>query len=942
LNLFRLVVGRMAALSLEHGNSDGSCLAYVWLGGVLGTYFGDYQTGFRFGRLGLDLVETRGLDRLSARIYLVFAVHVAHWTQDLPSCRVYLRRAFDAAQKSGDLTYAAYSCADLNTNLLASGAPLGEVEHEVENALEFVAKVRFGLISDLITAQHRLVRMLRGRTPDFNSFSDAEFDESRFERHLESDPRLAIAASRYWIRKLQACVYAGDGVSAVAAASKAASLLWTVPTQVELPEYHFYGALGRAACCDTATAEERRQHLEALAGHHKQIALWAKNCPATFANRAALVGAEIARLQGRDIEAMRLYEEAIRLAREHGFIQNEGLAQELAARFCAAHGFETIAHAYLRNARYCYLRWGAEGKARQLEQLHPRLREEAAPGPATATFGAAIEQLDAGTVVKASQAVSGEIVLGRLIETLMTIALEHAGAERGTLILLRGDEPRIEAEARTGREGVEVTLRQAAVSPTELPESILHTVLRTRQSIILDDARQSSLFAVDAYVQRRRPRSVLCFPLLKQAELIGLLYLENNLARGSFTPQRIAVLDLLASQAAISLENARLYEGLRRSEAFLTEGQRLSQTGSWGWNASSGQLTWSPEHFRILGFEPGTTKPSLGIFWQRVHPEDRSALEETFDRAVREKTGFDSEFRIVLPNRSIRHVHGVGHAVVNDSNDFVEFIGTTMDITERKRGEEALRNAQAELARVARLTTMGELAASIAHEINQPLAAIVANANAGLRWLNRDKPDLDEARDTISRIANDGMRAAGVIRSIRALSTKAGPDLASFDINEAIQEVLVLTHSERQRHSVELRTDLFTGDQLVLGDRVQLQQVMLNLIMNGIEAVSSITDRARVLTISSEPVEAGGVVVAVEDTGTGLDQTSADRIFDAFFTTKPNGMGMGLSICRSIIEAHGGRLWASPRAPHGAAFRFTVPAAAEGAPDVQRGTASAA
>jgi PAS domain S-box-containing protein len=939
LNLFRLVVGRMAALSLEHGNSDGSCLAYVWLGGVLGTYFGDYQTGFRFGRLGMDLVEKRGLDRLSARVYLVFAVHVAHWTQHLPTCRVFLRRAFDAAQKTGDLTYAAYSCADLNTNLLASGDPLGEVEHEVENALEFVAKVRFGLISDLITAQHRLVRLLRGLTPDFNFFNDAEFDESRFEQHLDNNPRLAIAASRYWLRKLQACVYAGNGASAVAAASKAESLLWTVPTQVELPEYHFYAALGQAARCDTASAEERPQHLEALAGHHKQIALWAKNCPANFANRAALVGAEIARLEGRDMDAMRLYEEAIRLAREHGFIQNEGLAHELAARFCAARGLATIAHAYLRNARYCYLRWGAEGKVRQLEQSHPQLREESAPAPPTATFGAPIEQLDVSAVVKASQAVSGEIVLSRLVETLMTLALEHAGAERGVLILLHGEEPRIEAEARTGRQMVEVTLRQVAVRPSELPESVLHTVLRTGQSVILDDAPKSNLFAADAYVQRWRPRSVLCLPLVKQAKLIGLLYLENNLAPRTFTPQRIAVLELLASQAAISLENARLYEGLRRSEAFLAEGQRLSQTGSWGWNASSGQLTWSPEHFRILGFEPDKTKPSLGIFWQRVHPEDRPVLENAFDRAVREKRDFDSEFRIVLPDGSIRHVHGVGHAVVNESDDFVEFIGTTIDITERKWAEEALRNSQAELARVARLTTMGELAASIAHEINQPLSAIVTNANAGLRWLNRGEPDLDEARGAISRIASDGVRAGGVIRGLRALATKTEPDLASFDINDAMQEVLALTRSERQQHGVELRTDLFTGDRLVFGDRVQLQQVMLNLIMNGIEAMSAVTDRPRVLAISSERVEAGGVVVAVEDTGTGLDPTSADRIFDPFFTTKPNGMGMGLSICRSIIEAHGGRFWAAPRAPHGAAFRFTVPAAAESAPDVQRGNA---
>ena len=234
--------------------------------------------------------------------------------------------------------------------------------------------------------------------------------------------------------------------------------------------------------------------------------------------------------------------------------------------------------------------------------------------------------------------------------------------------------------------------------------------------------------------------------------------------------------------------------------------------------------------------------------------------------------------------------------------------------------------AQAELARVARLTTMGELVASIAHEINQPLAAILANGDAGLRWLNRDEPDLEEVRNAVSRITQDATRAGKIIENVRALAKNAEPQFARLDINGAIQEILALTRSELTQHKVALHTDLSTGERMVFGDRVQLQQVMLNLVMNGIEAMSAVMDRPKVLTISSERVEPSGVLVAVKDTGAGIDPATADRIFESFFTTKPSGMGMGLSICRSIIEAHGERFWASPNTPHGAIFQFTLPA----------------
>jgi PAS domain S-box-containing protein len=938
------------------------------------------------------------------------------------------------------------------------------------------------------------------------------------------------------------------------------------------------------------------------------------------------------------------------------------------------------------------------------------------------------EVLVSGAVVKAIQTVSGEIILDRLIQTLMTLALEHAGAERGLLILLRGDTPWIEAEARTEHNTVEVKLRQETVAPAEMPESLLRTVLWTQQSLILGDATAPNPFSADAYLRQQRVRSVLCLPLLKQAKLIGLLYLENNLASHVFTSPRVVALELLASQAAISLENARLYadltqenrerqtaedamrlsearwrslfenvpvgvalvgphgryvevnpafrkmtgyseaellhltppditheddrpaaeartaaraagmpyetrvekryrrkeggiiwadvsvfwvpvEGnvplhaavavditerkraedalrrsenamrvsearwrslfghvpvgvtlvgphgryveanpafctmtgyseaelqqlspvdityeedraaskaviaahgarmpyapclekryrrkdggiiwaelnifeapivgsvplygavevditerkraeaalrrsetamrvsearwrslfenvpvgvalvgpdrryvevnptfcrmtgysaaelqhfspgditheddraatevvlaagaageayipriekryrrkdggitwgelstfvapvvgsaplhagvivditehkraeaaLRRSEAYLTEAQRLSRTGSFVWKVASGDLFWSEASFDIYGYDPArVTNVEMAV--QRVHPEDLALVQTTINHAASTGRDFDIEHRLLMPDGAVRYVHIVGRHL-RDQADELEFIGSVMDITAAKRAEESLQKAQADLAHAARVTTLGELAASIAHEISQPLAAVATNGDACMRWLNRDPPNLDAARQVASRIVQDAHRAGDVIRSLRALAVKSGPQLTKFDLNGAIEEVLALTRGNRQRQSVQLHTDLSANMPPVMGDRVQLQQVLLNLITNGIDAMGDVTDRLKMLTITSKSDRPGGVLVGVEDTGTGFEPAMADQLFAPFYTTKSDGMGMGLAICRTIIEAHGGQLWAKPNVPQGTIFQFRL------------------
>ncbi len=348
-------------------------------------------------------------------------------------------------------------------------------------------------------------------TAIFGRLDHEGYSERDTERQLASDRNLGLAEFLLLGPQIAGTILAGDHSSAIDAALNAQRLLWRAAANFETAEFHFYGALAHAAACEFASGDQKRQHFDALVGHHKQIEVWAEHNPVTFENRAAIVGAEIARIEGRVLEAQDLYEKAVRSAHTHGFVHNEAIANERAGCFYAARGFEKIAATYLRDARDCYLRWGAEGKVRQLEQLYPHLRaDKPVPEPNT-TIQTSVERLDLATVMKVSEALSGEIVLEKLIDTLMRTAIEHAGAERGVLILPRGDEYRIEAEATTSSGKVEVHLRQANVTAADLPESVFRYVLRTKEGVLLHDASGENPFSADDYIRRTTPgRSCAC------------------------------------------------------------------------------------------------------------------------------------------------------------------------------------------------------------------------------------------------------------------------------------------------------------------------------------------------------------------------------------------------------------------------------------------------
>ena len=369
-------------------------------------------------------------------------------------------------------------------------------------------------------------------------------------------------------------------------------------------------------------------------------------------------------------------------------------------------------------------------------------------------------------------------------------------------------------------------------------------------------------------------------------------------------------------------ERHRAEDALRQSEAYLAEAQRLSHTGSWAWRVGTKQQFWSVETFQIFGFDPNTTRPTRESFLERLHPDERASIEEIETELYK---GNDAEYnyRIILPDSSIKYITSVAHPISNDSGQVIEFVGTVMDVTERKRAEEELREAQANLARVSRVTTMGELTASLAHEIRQPITAAVTNAKTCLRWLGRDQPDVPEARETAARIIKDVTRASDIISSISLLFKKGALQRELVDVNELIREMIVLLHSEANRYSISIRTELAEDLPKVMADRVQMQQVFMNLMLNGIDAMKDTTGGGE-LTIRSE-VGDGQLLISVSDTGVGLPPEQADQIFRAFFTTKDNGTGMGLPISRSIIESHGGRLWVAGAPGCGATFQFTLP-----------------
>ena len=659
------------------------------------------------------------------------------------------------------------------------------------------------------------------------------------------------------------------------------------------------------------------------------------------------------------------------------------------------------------------------------------------------------ERLDLAVVLQVLKAVSGETDLDKLMATVIRLALEHATAERGLLILPLGGAYQIAIAAPVSDEGVTVAVHQAQIGSVDLPASVFRYVLRTGETVLLDDPRSGGPFSDDDYVREHDVRSLLCMPLLEQARPVGVLYLENRLTPGVFTGPRLALLKLITSEAAISIENVRLYRDLRERETRVRRLIDANIVGIFIWHADGRVLDANDEFLRIVGYsrddltsgrlrwtdftlpevrerdlrvleelrQGGKTTaterellrkdgarvpvltggtmfegapPNEGVAFVAdltelkraeeavreseresrliletipglvatltptgevdavnheliafcgqpleamkewgtngtVHPDDLPHMGPIFVNAIASGEPYDFEARIRRFDGEYRWMQVRGLPLRDTSGRIIHWYVLLSDIDARKRAEDSIATARSELARVARVMTMSAVTASITHEVNQPLSGIITNASTSLRMLDASPPNIDGARETARRTIRDGQRAADVITRLRAMFSKREFTLESMDLNEAMREVIALSLSDLQRNRVAIQVELAERLPFIMGDRIQLQQVFLNLLRNASESMANVEDRPRQLVVRTEPEGLTAVRITVRDNGVGLDPESIPKLFNAFYTTKQGGMGIGLSVSASIIERHNGRIWAEPNEGSGATFAFTIP-----------------
>lgn len=977
LNLVCVVLCRSVTLSMTRGTTAASAHGYGYFGQIVAFMVRQFGWGARFGRLAGELVEKHRFTAFRAKVSL--AMHAcALWTEPLDRALDLIRKTFDAALESGDLSFACYSWPLRLSLLLVRGDPLESLWGEWEAGVAFVRKARFHEMENILLSQGRFIQGMQGPGTSDRANSCPPIDEAAFERQLAGRPSLA---AYYWVLKLKSRFLNGDYQGALAARQEAQRVLWAITAHIAILDYAYFSALTLTALYDDAPASARPALRQSIAAEHERLREWADSAPQTFRDKLVLVSAEIARIDGKDFEAARLYEQGIRAAREGGFVHDEAIAYETAARFFRGHGFEQIADTYLGKAHECYRRWGAHGKVGALERLYPQVRDQQRPFQVGAILAVPTEQLDLLSVFKASQTISGVMATEDLLRTLLRVVLEEGNARRACVVLPEKGKLEIRAESAVGETGQATVLRaEDRELAARVPVSVVQYVQRTGERVLLEDAvADGGRFSGDAYFAHASARSVLALPIRRQAQLVAVLYLENDLVSGAFTRERLLALELLATQTAISLENALLLEAEHRarveaeaaaqraqllgeatalmsskvdSEGAFLEVARLCSRWFADWTMIDIEVDGEVE--RLASAHRDAEKDGLLRELAQKYPARagtptivRRVLETGLtvsvsgvtDEQIRAQCVDDrhAELHRLVGTRSGVSVPLVARDHLLGALTFASSLPYRFGPADIELAEELGRRTALALDNVRLLEQTGralrlreEFLALASHELRTPLTSLRLSVQQLQRVATGRAVSPEALASNLDRILRRTDRLeqlAGELLDVMRIY-KGGLELqyAETDLEALVRGVV--TRFEREMAAARCAVSIECARPVVgKWDRARIRQVVSQLLGNAIKFSAG-----RPVEIHIDERD-GLAQLRVIDHGIGIERARLRHLFERFergvSSTHYGGLGLGLYLARWIVRAHGGTIAVESEPGVGSTFTVVLPSTPE-------------
>ena len=936
MNLYTMVILKATNLSLRFGNSPETAYAFAAYG-MLSGMFGDYKAGHEFGKLSLKLNERYQNLEFKGRIIFFNACFVLHWNQHWKTVLPYYGKALEACLQAGDILHAGYSAeqrpGNLETTILRGKKHIAFIE---ENKHHYLWTV-------LITQGFQL--NLCGKTNGRFSLSDVSFNEEEYLARTKLE-QFDMSIAIYHFFKLQVCFLYEDYAAALLQIEEGDKVLGRLEGMVFSVEYCLYAFLSFTALFPQMNPKEKQLAWRRIIKEHKKMKKWSDHCPGNFLHNTVTMEAEMARISGKTEKAAKLYDRAIKTGKKNEFHRNVALAHELAAKFHQAQGREEVAGHHMKAVHYFYLRWGATAKVQHLEETYSHLfvREkiqEELPEKSlqistqTAVFPTAQDgshNLDVVAISKASQTLSEEVVLDELLRKLMHILRQSAGAEKGFLILPDESTSRLLIQAEShGDQEVRVMHSQSLEKSEDLSIGIVHYASRSQENVVLGDAAHHGNFTHDPYVQRQQPKSLLCMPVINQGKLIGILYLENNMATDAFTSDHLEVLRILCSQAAISIENAKLYNQVTVSAQKYHSIFENAVEGIFQSSAEGFFISINPAMAEIFGYESADEMRSSirDIASQLyVHPEDR----DVFGRILNEKgeiIGFETQ--MYRKDGNIIWASINARTVTDDRGNLLHYQGFLLDITEAKEKEQAM-NAR-EVAEAAN-KAKSEFLANMSHEIRTPMNAILGMAD--LLWESQLNT---EQKNYVQLFRNAGEDLLGIINDILDLSKVEAGGLeleeAPFDLQELVEKACEIMAVKASQKNLELVCRLEPdAPAYIVGDAGRLRQILVNLLGNAVKFTHQgkieLEVGGREPGLSDAETETVELLFSVRDTGIGIPKAQQDKIFESFSqadsskTREYGGTGLGLTICERLVQMMGGTIWVESEPKKGSTFLFTA------------------